>query len=101
MLRIYTAITNGVLTMQFAHLLGSHEQLATEKMGKQEIWDKDGHNINMYIQNNDVIAPEFCITLTSRQKFLQSNKTINSIFPVFMSYAECHCLAGRDQTGST
>ena len=31
---IYTAITNGVLTMQFAHLLGSHKQLATEKMGK-------------------------------------------------------------------
>ena len=55
----------------------------------------------MFIQNNDVIAPEFCITLTSRQEFLQSNKTINSIFPVFMSYAECHCLAGRDQTGST
>ena len=34
MLRIYTAITNGVLTMQFAHLLGSHKQLATEKNGK-------------------------------------------------------------------
>ena len=87
--------------MQFAHLLGSHKQLATEKMGKQEIWDKDCHNINMSIKNNDVTAPEFNITLTSTQKFLQSNKTINSIFPDFMSYAECPCLAGRDQTGST